>query len=731
MNKELNFNIIYDPKILDNNLKISLVNTNYLESLYQLIKNIYTDSYNKSFNNLKDQINLLSDNILPSLKSNKDINIAKEIRLSIDILKFYKLNKSIKFCSELLISHKVENLDTNNTDSSISKFKIFKTKKLNFEKSNNRLNYSESTEKELYSFFNSNKNYYEDAKDILDYAITLYELKEYKKCFYYLSQYANINNEIAWFYYIMSYKNYLDSYYLSSNNKFEDFNQILGQKRSAFITSYNDLSNNELYVNDINSNIIEKLSKHENDLNPVLCYLYASLLHNILNKTDKAIKFYIKSINSFPLLWSAWSDLCKIISSNNIKCYGDEFDEYNEFDKNFCKAYKNYLYLFPMINNTWVKYIYLNDYLILNNFNEFGIKLSSSLISNNNALFTNNYYLKNLIAVGYFQNKNFKQSLTTFKELFNMDPYRYECINYYSSALFLLNSSDLSKLAFDSYNLDRFKYETNIAISNFYASEHLHEECIYYLNKAILIEEKNIEAWIMLSHEYIECKDFTKSIECLSKAVKYDKNNSVVWLNLAYIYLIHDLDNFAIYYYYKAFECDPFNIKPIISIADCYFKKNNFIQSISYFHIVLEILNKNKNLIDVKEEYLLSNFEFYTSCYNKLGICYANLDKITNSVYYFNLVFDPVINIDEDNKYTVKSLHSYNYIKKFFINTEDLNNLILNLIKYYIKYNDKESVLKAKFYLELIYHRPDLEEYIKENNVKIYYDKININNTNI
>ena len=131
-------------------------------------------------------------------------------------------------------------------------------------------------------------------KDIVSYASTLFDLKEYKKCSFVLKTYAKPKYQTAMFLY-----------------NFCEYNLIEQKKQEEM------LDTSEIGSKTFNSRDYVKLQQslepyyEKEELNAFNIYLYAIILKE-LQLFDLCKSALIKCLNLFPFVWSAWIDLSLI-----------------------------------------------------------------------------------------------------------------------------------------------------------------------------------------------------------------------------------------------------------------------------------------------------------------------------------------------------------------------------------------------------------------------------------
>ena len=475
------------------------------------------------------------DEILEGIKSIKvDSTTIEELRSAIKLLRRFKLTESAKWCSELLISITEQTIQMNlpqNTDSIIQGKNLSNLfNKANI--SNQKLN---QTPQPTTNFSIDNKysvllqQYKSDEfpiKDILSYASSLLDLKEYLKCSHTLVNYAIPKYPTAMFIYF--YCEYL----------------IIQQKMQEESLDNNDMANLK-YASSAELNKLQiNMMQYQKEFSPFLLYLYGIVLKD-LKRLEEAKNCFVKSLSQCPFIWSCWIELSLIAKMTDFKTI-------------FCE-----------IEDHWMKYFYLSNFLIEKNNETESITVLNSLIS----LFPNSYFLLNSLAHAYYLLHEYETSLEYFEKLFQIDPNRYENLDTYSNILFIKeNYCELSNLAYKCYQNDKYRPETCCVIGNYYALKGDHPKAVAYFKRAIKLDYSFLPAWTLMGHEYLEMKIISAAIESYRTAVDIDPNDYRAWYGLGQTYEIHQMYNFAIYYFINAARAKPNDSRMWTAIGLCYEK---------------------------------------------------------------------------------------------------------------------------------------------------------------
>ena len=511
-----------------------------------------------------EQIDLTD--ILSNLKKVKITSETREeLNSSIKLLRKFKLYESSKWCSELLLSITPEqpqnlNVSLNNTTQTIQAknlTNIFNKAASSAQRESStpgidRKNYIGNVDKISPFIGNNTENIFGDKyhniyeeykinekeiKETLNYANTLFDLKEYNKCINILSPLLNPKYPRAMFLY------YLSKYYLVSEKMQEEKlnnNENLGLKYASTDT-----------LNKLQIELAEKIS----DFSPFLNYLYGIILKD-LKKYEESKIYFIKALNSCPFIWSCWVDLCYVLKQIGSK---------NSFN---------------LINDHWMKYFFLENYFIEKNYDAEAIQILD-LLQN---LFPNNAFIQNQLAVCYYNLHEYELSIEYFEKLFQLDQYRYEGVDFYSHILFIKeNYCELSNLAYRCYENNKYRPETCCVIGNFYALKGEHPKAIAFFKRALKLDNSYLPVYTLMGHEFLEMKIISSAVESYRTAIDVDPNDFNAYYGLASVYEISQMYNFALYYYMKAAKSKPNDSRMFTALGMTYEKLDKKVEAIKCY----------------------------------------------------------------------------------------------------------------------------------------------------
>lgn len=253
---------------------------------------------------------------------------------------------------------------------------------------------------------------------------------------------------------------------------------------------------------------------------------------------------FIESIKKYPWNWSAWLDLSSTIHDSSTLSRVSEDLPDHQF-KLFWKAHS----LFEMQ--------YYNKAL--------------SMYEHLYKLYPENNYIKAQMASATYYLKQFDVSKTLFESLIENDPYRIEHLDIYSYLLYIGHKKEeLSYLAHNVHNINKYCAETCCIIGNYYSIRENHEMAIVYFQRALKLNPKYHTAWLLLGQEYLQRKNTSAAAVAFRKAVDINKRDFRAWYNLGYTYELLKLRQYALYYYSKACELNPLDFKVWDAMGQCF-----------------------------------------------------------------------------------------------------------------------------------------------------------------
>jgi anaphase-promoting complex subunit 3 len=113
--------------------------------------------------------------------------------------------------------------------------------------------------------------------------------------------------------------------------------------------------------------------------------------------------------------------------------------------------------------------------------------------------------------------------LRLFQEVREMEPYRTDLMEYYSTALWHLQQEvSLSALAQDMLEQDKMSAATWCCAGNCLDLQKDREQALKFFQRAIQVDPKFAYAYTLLGHQYLALEETEKAMDCFKNAVRVD-----------------------------------------------------------------------------------------------------------------------------------------------------------------------------------------------------------------
>ncbi|PIO14600.1 hypothetical protein AB205_0087780, partial [Aquarana catesbeiana] len=320
---------------------------------------------------------------------------------------------------------------------------------------------------------------------------------------------------------------------------------------------------------------VELSKKHKaRELDGFGLYLYGVVLRK-LDLVKEALDVFVEATHILPLHWGTWLELCNLIT-----------------DKEMLK--------FLSLPDCWIKEFFLAHIYTEQQLIEEALQKYQSLID---AGFSKSTYIISQIAVAYHNIRDIDKALSIFNELRKQDPYRIENMDTFSNLLYALyilvlcfivysNVSarvtlflhkglkpELSYLAHNLCDIDKYRVETCCVIGNYYSLRSQHEKAALYFQRALKLNPRYLGAWTLMGHEYMEMKNTSAAIQAYRHAIEVNKRDYRAWYGLGQTYEILKMPFYCLYYYRRAHQLRPNDSRMLVALGECYEKLNQLVEA--------------------------------------------------------------------------------------------------------------------------------------------------------
>jgi anaphase-promoting complex subunit 8 len=181
-----------------------------------------------------------------------------------------------------------------------------------------------------------------------------------------------------------------------------------------------------------------------------------------------------------------------------------------------------------------------------------------------------------------------------------------------------------------------------------------------------------------MGHEYLEMKSIPSAIESYRTAVDIDQTDYRAWYGLGQTYEIHQMYNYAVYYFLNAAKAKPNDSRMWTALGSCYEKLDKKIEAIKCFEKA--IFCKDKEGIAL---YKMGKLYFQNGDEDKAALCFKeNIKKTANEGEEFENteIIESYLFLAKYHRKKNELSEAYNYLIKLKDHEGPVYNLFLFVI---------------------------------------------------
>lgn len=282
----------------------------------------------------------------------------------------------------------------------------------------------------------------------------------------------------------------------------------------------------------------------KNSLDGYCLYLYGLVLKS-LQLHKQAVEMLCEAIHEEPLLWGSWLELAALIT-----------------DREMLKA-------LPLPDH-WMKDFFLAHTYLELQLNDEALKIYEKL---NEIGFSSSTYIMAQVAIAYHNQRDLERAIEGFQALLKVDPYRLDNMDIFSNLLYVKEMRvELSHLAHNTCDIDKYRVETCVVIGNFYSLRSQHEKAVLYFQRALKLNPNYLAAWTLMGHEYMEMKNTSFAIQSYRQAIEVNRRDYRAWYGLGQTYEILKMPFYCLYYYRQAQQLRPHDSRMMVALGEAYEK---------------------------------------------------------------------------------------------------------------------------------------------------------------
>lgn len=158
----------------------------------------------------------------------------------------------------------------------------------------------------------------------------------------------------------------------------------------------------------------------------------------------------------------------------------------------------------------------------------------------------------------HFELAEYRQAEKIFAKVRQLEPYRLEGMEIYSTTLWHLQSEvTLSALAQDLVEADRTSPQAWCATGNCFSLQKEHDTAIRFFQRAVQVDQGFTYSYTLLGHEYVLTEELDRAMSCFRQAVRTNPRHYNAWYGIGMIYYKQEKFNLAEIHYRKALSINP------------------------------------------------------------------------------------------------------------------------------------------------------------------------------
>eukprot|EP01017_Pseudomicrothorax_dubius_P032696 TRINITY_DN4303_c0_g4_i2.p1 TRINITY_DN4303_c0_g4~~TRINITY_DN4303_c0_g4_i2.p1 ORF type:complete len:628 (-),score=153.75 TRINITY_DN4303_c0_g4_i2:164-1987(-) len=295
----------------------------------------------------------------------------------------------------------------------------------------------------------------------------------------------------------------------------------------------------------------------------------------------------------------------------------------------------------------------------------------------------NSSWTKVLVGRCYLETTRYSEAERYFAEAFQMEPYRLEGLEYYSTCLWHLKKGvDLAYVANAALERSLYAPESWICVGNCFSLQKEHENALKFFSRAIQLNPTFAYAHCLCGHEYVYNEDWARAKRCFEQALSYDIRNYNAWWGLGNICLKQEKFDKAADHFSHALSINGKNPVLYTYLGMTMACKDALEEALRNFEKA-EMLDKNNVLNKFQKANVLVRMGHFDLALKELdrlrllmprespipvlmGKIYKKLGKNDKAHYFFNIALDLESKESQKIKGLIESLHTQNEFNEDF-----------------------------------------------------------------
>ncbi|WVQ72495.1 hypothetical protein IAR50_002050 [Cryptococcus sp. DSM 104548] len=191
-----------------------------------------------------------------------------------------------------------------------------------------------------------------------------------------------------------------------------------------------------------------------------------------------------------------------------------------------------------------------------------------------------------ILGRAFYEIANYTMARQAFSFLQQLEPYRLQSMEQYSTLLWHLDDLPLlSHLSQTLISVSRTSPQAWIALGNSFSLRGEHDEAMRCFRRATQVDPGCAYAWTLCGYEAVEMEEFERALAFYRTAIRTDTRHYNAWYGMGLVYLKTDKPAYAEHHFKRAVEINPTNAVLLCCVGMALEKSDDIVQAIHYYEL--------------------------------------------------------------------------------------------------------------------------------------------------
>ncbi|WVR07101.1 hypothetical protein IAU60_004140 [Kwoniella sp. DSM 27419] len=189
-----------------------------------------------------------------------------------------------------------------------------------------------------------------------------------------------------------------------------------------------------------------------------------------------------------------------------------------------------------------------------------------------------------VLARSFYEMANYVMARRAFTSLLELEPYRLQSMEQYSTLLWHLSDPPaLSHISQSLMAIDRESCKSWIAVGNCFSLQKDHDEAMRCFRRATQLDPGCAYAWTLCGYEAVEMDEYDRAIAFYRSAIRNDSRHYNAWYGMGLVYMKTGKLKYAEHHFRRAVEINPTNAVLLCYVGMVLEQLDDVVQAIHFY----------------------------------------------------------------------------------------------------------------------------------------------------